>query len=77
MLIVTYFISDFRSVEEYWDALVEYEGALLKARELWDNIKPLYTKLQKYVVLRLMGADAVGKPLPTHLTRKSFGDFVK
>ncbi|CAH3994097.1 inactive angiotensin-converting enzyme-related protein-like [Pieris brassicae] len=62
------------SVEEYWDALTEYEGATLKAREIWDHVKPLYTKLNKYVALRLKGADAVGKPLPIHSLRSLTGD---
>lgn len=50
-------------VEDYWDSLTEYEGAILKAREIWDHIKPLYLKLHKYIALRLKGADEVGKPL--------------
>jgi hypothetical protein len=61
---------DYKTVEEYWDSLVEYEGAILKARELWDSVRPLYTKLHKYVALRLKGADSVGKPLPVHLLSK-------
>lgn len=60
------------SVEEYWDALTEYEGATLKAREIWDHVKPLYIKLNKYVAFRLKGADAVGKPLPIHSLSKLF-----
>ncbi|XP_052754524.1 angiotensin-converting enzyme-like [Galleria mellonella] len=66
--------NNYDTVEEYWDFLVEYEGAILKARELWDNIKPLYIKLHKYVSLRLKGADAVGKPLPVHLLKSLNGD---
>ncbi|KAM3966927.1 LOW QUALITY PROTEIN: angiotensin-converting enzyme [Aphomia sociella] len=66
--------NNYDTVEEYWDFLAEYEGAILKARELWDNIKPLYIKLHKYVSLRLKGADAVGKPLPVHLLRSLNGD---
>nr|CAB3506257.1 unnamed protein product [Spodoptera littoralis] len=66
--------NNYNSVEEYWDALGEYEGAILKARELWENIKPLYLKLHKYVALRLKGSDAVGKPLPVHLLRSLTGD---
>ncbi|KAG6460808.1 hypothetical protein O3G_MSEX012232, partial [Manduca sexta] len=66
--------NSYNSVEEYWDALGEYEGGLLKARELWDRIKPLYLKLHKYVALRLRGADAVGKPLPIHILRSLSGD---
>ncbi|CAH0672770.1 unnamed protein product [Chilo suppressalis] len=65
---------DYKTVEEYWDSLVEYEGAILKARELWDNVKPLYTKLHNYIALRLKGADAVGKTLPVHLLRSLNGD---
>lgn len=61
---------DFNAVEEYWDSLVEYEGAILKAKELWDSVKPLYLKLHKYVALRLKGSEAVGKPLPVHLLSK-------
>ncbi|XP_041988913.1 angiotensin-converting enzyme-like [Aricia agestis] len=53
----------YNTVEEYWDSLVEHEGATLKAREIWDNIKPLYTKLHKYVSLKLKGPDAVGNTL--------------
>ncbi|XP_075976077.1 angiotensin-converting enzyme-like protein Ace3 [Anticarsia gemmatalis] len=66
--------NDYNSVEEYWDALGEYEGAILKARELWENVKPLYMKLHKYIALRLKGSDAVGKPLPVHLFRSLTGD---
>lgn len=66
--------NDYKNVEEYWDALGEYEGGNLKARELWDNVKPLYMKLHKYVALKLKGADAVGKPLPAHLLRSLNGD---
>lgn len=66
--------NDYNSVEEYWDALAEYEGAILKARELWENVKPLYLKLHKYISLRLKGSDAVGKPLPVHLLRSLTGD---
>lgn len=40
---------------------------MLKVRELWDQVKPLYVKLHKYVALRLKGVEAVGKPLPVHL----------
>ncbi|KAL4707323.1 hypothetical protein ACJJTC_019861 [Scirpophaga incertulas] len=65
---------DYKTVEEYWDSLVEYEGAMLKARELWDHVKPLYTKLHKYIALRMKGIDAVGKPLPVHLLRSLNGD---
>ncbi|CAK1544141.1 unnamed protein product [Leptosia nina] len=64
----------YNTVEEYWDALVEYEGAMLKAREIWDHVKPLYIKLNKYVALRLKGADAVGKPIPIHSLRSLTGD---
>ncbi|VVC89802.1 angiotensin-converting enzyme-like [Leptidea sinapis] len=64
----------YNSVEEYWDALGEYEGGLLKAREIWDNVKPLYMKLQKYVALRLKGSEAVGKPIPIHLLKSLMGD---
>lgn len=56
--------------------LGEYEGALLKARELWDYIKPLYVKLHKYVALKLKGPEAVGKPLPVHLLSKLI-NFIK
>lgn len=35
----------YNAVEEYWDTLSEYEGAILKAREIWDHVKPLYVKL--------------------------------
>ncbi|KAJ8724332.1 hypothetical protein PYW08_015806 [Mythimna loreyi] len=66
--------NNYNSVEEYWDALGEYEGAILKARELWANVKPLYLKLHKYIALRLKGSDAVGKPLPVHLLRSLTGD---
>ncbi|KAF9791732.1 hypothetical protein SFRURICE_020131, partial [Spodoptera frugiperda] len=66
--------NNYNSVEEYWDALGEYEGAILKARELWENIKPLYLKLHKYVAFRLKGSDAIGKPLPVHLLRSLTGD---
>ncbi|XP_059056502.1 angiotensin-converting enzyme-like [Achroia grisella] len=66
--------NEHESVEDYWNFLVEYEGALLKARELWDNIKPLYIKLHKYVSLRLKGSDAVGNPLPVHLLKSLNGD---
>nr|XP_049693128.1 angiotensin-converting enzyme-like protein Ace3 isoform X3 [Helicoverpa armigera] len=66
--------NNYNSVEEYWDALGEYEGAILKARELWENVKPLYSKLHKYIALRLKGTDAVGKPLPVHLLRSLTGD---
>lgn len=64
-------LSDYNNVEDYWDGLVEYEGGILKAREIWNNVKPLYLKLHKYVSLRLSGSDSVGKPLPVHLLRKS------
>lgn len=66
--------NDFNNLEEYWDSLGEYEGGLIKARELWDSVKPLYTKLHKYVTLRLKGAEFVGKPLPAHLLRSLVGD---
>ncbi|KAJ0177900.1 hypothetical protein K1T71_006773 [Dendrolimus kikuchii] len=66
--------NNYNSVEEYWDALGEYEAGTLKARELWGNIKYLYLKLHKYVALKLKGADAVGKPLPAHLLRSLNGD---
>ncbi|CAH0583162.1 unnamed protein product [Chrysodeixis includens] len=66
--------NNYNSVEEYWDALGEYEGAILKARELWENVKPLYLKLHKYIALRLKGSDAVGKTLPVHLLRSLTGD---
>ncbi|XP_049870972.1 angiotensin-converting enzyme-like [Pectinophora gossypiella] len=66
--------TNFNSVEEYWDFLGEYEGATLKARELWDHIKPLYVKLHKYVTLKLKGPDEVGKPLPVHLLKSLTGD---
>lgn len=58
------------SVEEYWDSLAEYEGAMLTAREIWDHVRPLYLKLHKYVSLKLKGVDEVGKPLPIHLLSK-------
>lgn len=67
-------LNKFKTVEEYWDSLAEYEGAMLKARELWDQVKPLYVKLHKYVALRLKGSDAVGNPLPVHLLRSLTGD---
>ncbi|CAH0751872.1 unnamed protein product [Diatraea saccharalis] len=67
-------LRDYKTVEEYWDSLVEYEGAILKARELWDHVKPLYTKLHNYIALRLKGVDAVGKTLPVHLLRSLNGD---
>ncbi|XP_063390771.1 angiotensin-converting enzyme-like protein Ace3 [Cydia fagiglandana] len=66
--------NEFNTVEEYWDSLAEYEGATLKARELWDRIRPLYEKLHKYVALRLKGTEAVGKPLPVYLLRSLAGD---
>lgn len=66
-----FLFSDYNSVEDYWDALTEYEGGMLKVRELWDNIKSLYTKLHKYIALRLKGTEAVGKPLPIHVLSKS------
>lgn len=72
--LVTSSAKEEKSVEEYWDSLVEYEGAILKARELWDSVKPLYTKLHNYIAFRLQGADAVGKPLPVHLLRSLNGD---
>ncbi|XP_061385352.1 angiotensin-converting enzyme-like [Danaus plexippus] len=62
------------SVEEYWDSLAEYEGAMLTAREIWDHVRPLYLKLHKYVSLKLKGVDEVGKPLPIHLLRSLNGD---
>ncbi|KAI5636366.1 angiotensin-converting enzyme domain-containing protein [Phthorimaea operculella] len=62
------------NIEEYWDFLAEYEGATLKAKELWEHTKPLYVKLQKYVTLRLLGPEAVGKPIPVHLLRSLTGD---
>lgn len=62
--------SDYKNPEEYWDSLGEYEGGLIKARELWHGVKPLYLKLQKYIALRLKGTDFVGKPLPVHLLSK-------
>ncbi|XP_037975647.2 angiotensin-converting enzyme [Plutella xylostella] len=65
---------NYTTVEEYWDSLAEYEGGLLKARELWDQVKPLYLKLQKYVSLRLRGEDAIGKPIPVHLLKSLTGD---
>ncbi|XP_045767657.1 angiotensin-converting enzyme-like [Maniola jurtina] len=61
-------------VEEYWDSLVEYEGATLAARDIWQHVQPLYQKLHKYVTLRLRGAEEVGKPLPVHLFRSLTGD---
>ncbi|XP_045496861.1 inactive angiotensin-converting enzyme-related protein-like [Colias croceus] len=64
----------YNTVEEYWDSLVEYEGAMLKAREIWDHVKPLYVKLHKYVALRLKGADTVGKPLPVYALKSLTGD---
>ncbi|XP_068623764.1 angiotensin-converting enzyme-like [Battus philenor] len=64
----------YNTVEDYWDSLVEYEGAMLKAREIWDNVKPLYVKLHKYIALRLKGPDAVGHPLPVHLLKSFNGD---
>ncbi|XP_014368466.2 angiotensin-converting enzyme [Papilio machaon] len=64
----------YKTVEEYWDSLAEYEGALLKVREIWDYINPLYVKLHKYIALKLKGADAVGKPLPVHLLKSLNGD---
>ncbi|CAH2040681.1 unnamed protein product, partial [Iphiclides podalirius] len=64
----------YNTVEEYWDNLSEYEGAMLKAREIWDHVRPLYVKLHKYIALKLRGADAVGKPLPVHLLRSLNGD---
>ncbi|XP_072949997.1 angiotensin-converting enzyme-like protein Ace3 [Epargyreus clarus] len=66
--------NSYNTVEEYWDSLGEYEGALLKAREIWDHVKPLYLKLHKYVALRLKGSEAVGKPLAVHLLRSLNGD---
>ncbi|XP_060802153.1 angiotensin-converting enzyme-like [Amyelois transitella] len=66
--------NNYNGVEEYWDSLVEYEGGILKARELWDNIKPLYLKLHKYIALRLKGQEAVGESLPVHLLRSLNGD---
>lgn len=48
----------------------EYEGAVLKAREIWDHVKPLYIKLHKYIALKLKGAESVGKPIPVHLLSK-------
>ncbi|XP_028160304.1 angiotensin-converting enzyme-like [Ostrinia furnacalis] len=65
---------DYKTVEEYWDSLVEYEGAILKARELWEGVKPLYVKLHKYVALRLLGDKEVGGNLPVHLLRSLNGD---
>lgn len=62
-----FIFTDFKTLEAYWDSLAEYEGALLKARELWEEVRPLYEKLHKYVALRLKGSDAVGKPLPVYL----------
>ncbi|CAB3255539.1 unnamed protein product [Arctia plantaginis] len=64
----------YHSVEEYWDNLGEYEGAILKAREIWENVKPLYTKLHKYIALRLKGSEAVGKSLPVHLFKSLTGN---
>ncbi|KOB76052.1 Angiotensin-converting enzyme, partial [Operophtera brumata] len=64
----------FTNVEDYWDALVEYEGGILKAREIWNSVKPLYVKLHKYVSLRLSGSNSVGKPLPVHLLKSLVGD---
>ncbi|KAI8420765.1 hypothetical protein MSG28_007978 [Choristoneura fumiferana] len=66
--------NSYSTVEEYWNSLGEYEGAILKAREIWDRVKPLYEKLHKYVALRLKGTDAVGKPLPVYLLRSLTGD---
>lgn len=61
---------DYNLVEEYWDALVEYEGAIFAARDIWQHVQPLYLKLHKYVTLKLRGADEVGKPLPVYLLSK-------
>lgn len=66
--------NNYNTLEDYWDELVEYEGATLKARELWGKINPLYTKLHKYVALKLKGLDAIGKPLPVHLFRSLTGE---
>lgn len=66
--------NDYNSLEDYWDALGEYEGAILKARELWQHIKPLYMKLHKYIAMKLKGSEAIGKPLPVHLFRSLTGD---
>ncbi|XP_063827371.1 angiotensin-converting enzyme-like [Ostrinia nubilalis] len=65
---------DYKTVEEYWDSLVEYEGAIQKARELWEGVKPLYVKLHKYVALSLLGDKGVGGNLPVHLLRSLNGD---
>ncbi|CAG4969703.1 unnamed protein product [Parnassius apollo] len=66
--------NNYNTVEEYWNSLGEYEGAILKAREIWDHVKPLYMKLHKYIALRLKGSEAVGNSLPVHLLRSLNGD---
>ncbi|CAH2254113.1 jg12106 [Pararge aegeria aegeria] len=69
-----YDLANYNLIEEYWDSLVEYEGAMLTARDIWQHVQPLYLKLHKYVTLRLRGAEEVGKPLPVHLFRSLTGD---
>lgn len=66
--------NQYKSVEEYWDALCELDGALLRARELWQRIRPLYIKLQKYTSMKLRGTSTIGEPLPVHLLQSLTGE---
>lgn len=40
-------------VTSYWEYLNDFSGAYAKAREFWEEIKPLYLKLHKFVRSRL------------------------
>uniref|UniRef100_A0AAR5PBB4 Angiotensin-converting enzyme n=1 Tax=Dendroctonus ponderosae TaxID=77166 RepID=A0AAR5PBB4_DENPD len=46
-------VNEFDSVQDYWEALLDFPGAYEQADAFWDSISPFYAKLQKFVRERL------------------------
>lgn len=44
---------DQKDPESYWEALTEYDDGFELARNLWEEVSPLYMKLHEFVKARL------------------------
>ncbi|XP_044253409.1 angiotensin-converting enzyme-like isoform X2 [Tribolium madens] len=59
----------------YWEKLQDLESAYNLADGFWDQIKPLYLKLQNYVKIRLLRFyKTTSNDIPVYLTGSNFGN---
>uniref|UniRef100_V5GKK7 Angiotensin-converting enzyme n=1 Tax=Anoplophora glabripennis TaxID=217634 RepID=V5GKK7_ANOGL len=69
-------LNEFEDVASYWEYLNDFSGAYAKAREFWEEIKPLYLKLHRFVRTRLNNYYKINETveIPVFLLGSNFGN---